>query len=343
MAEETVLVNRIQNRRGKRFNLPQPLRPGELGYAVDTEELFIGGEPDEGTPGFELYLGILNGITTLQQIIDNNTLIVSVTSFDDTVLEDIKTELSATTSNFSLYWDKDPEGYIFLLFETGEETQALDVINDTQFSSNIDEGFADNGTSYESSDVGLGVSVNDVGQVFLPLLNGDNPTHKQSSAISKAINEFRSSSYPFGLVTNVLNINITEKADLSKDDILYSPTTFELDYDVVYPEFKELDNFFVSEDIGINNSFAIDFTVDMKDSAGGNYYSGVGRMDIIYSSDIGDASITTDITQVDNLSGTNSLDFNAVFVSPGTIKLEYRHNFPADPVIKVITKRWVSF
>ena len=36
------LVARIQNRRGYKVNLPQPLAPGELGWCIDTKELFIG-------------------------------------------------------------------------------------------------------------------------------------------------------------------------------------------------------------------------------------------------------------------------------------------------------------
>ncbi len=40
-AGDTV-VARIQNRRGYKINLPQPLAPGELGWCIDTKELFIG-------------------------------------------------------------------------------------------------------------------------------------------------------------------------------------------------------------------------------------------------------------------------------------------------------------
>lgn len=42
-----IIPARIQNRRGKRQNLPQPLLPGELGFCVDTNELFIGSDPSD--------------------------------------------------------------------------------------------------------------------------------------------------------------------------------------------------------------------------------------------------------------------------------------------------------
>ena len=40
-------VSRIQNRRGKRRDLPQPLDPGEFGLCIDTKQLFIGADVTE--------------------------------------------------------------------------------------------------------------------------------------------------------------------------------------------------------------------------------------------------------------------------------------------------------
>lgn len=39
-----VVISRIQNRRGLRRNLPQPLRPGEIGLTIDTRQVWIGNE-----------------------------------------------------------------------------------------------------------------------------------------------------------------------------------------------------------------------------------------------------------------------------------------------------------
>lgn len=41
------IISRIQNRRGLKQDLPQPLRPGELGFATDTLQLYIGVDPEE--------------------------------------------------------------------------------------------------------------------------------------------------------------------------------------------------------------------------------------------------------------------------------------------------------
>ena len=43
--QQTIISARIQNRRGLRQNLPQPLLPGELGLATDTGQVFIGADP----------------------------------------------------------------------------------------------------------------------------------------------------------------------------------------------------------------------------------------------------------------------------------------------------------
>ena len=44
MANTNVIISRIQNRRGLKQDLPQPLRAGELGFAVDSKQVFIGSD-----------------------------------------------------------------------------------------------------------------------------------------------------------------------------------------------------------------------------------------------------------------------------------------------------------
>lgn len=48
MANESnnnIIVSRIQHRRGLKQDLPQPLRPGEIGVATDSRQVYIGGDP----------------------------------------------------------------------------------------------------------------------------------------------------------------------------------------------------------------------------------------------------------------------------------------------------------
>lgn len=43
-SNNTVIISRIQNRRGLKHDLPQPLRPGEIGLTVDSRQVFIGSD-----------------------------------------------------------------------------------------------------------------------------------------------------------------------------------------------------------------------------------------------------------------------------------------------------------
>lgn len=43
----TVVIAKIQNRRGLRRDLPQPLDPGEIGLCIDTGQMFIGADPED--------------------------------------------------------------------------------------------------------------------------------------------------------------------------------------------------------------------------------------------------------------------------------------------------------
>ncbi len=61
------LVARIQNRRGYKVNLPQALAAGELGWCLDTKQLFIGLDEDNSSS----ILNVRNQIDA-QNLIDNN-------------------------------------------------------------------------------------------------------------------------------------------------------------------------------------------------------------------------------------------------------------------------------
>jgi len=51
------IVARMLNRRGRRINLPQPLDAGELGWCLDTKQLFVGLDPENALPAIETYIG----------------------------------------------------------------------------------------------------------------------------------------------------------------------------------------------------------------------------------------------------------------------------------------------
>ena len=86
MAEDNnkVIISRIQNRRGLKQDLPQPLRPGEIGFATDTRQVFIGADPSVGVSGdfnsqsiFETTVGAKD----FTQSIANNNIIAFTVPF----------------------------------------------------------------------------------------------------------------------------------------------------------------------------------------------------------------------------------------------------------------------
>lgn len=77
-SNNSVVVSRIQNRRGLKQDLPQPLRSGEIGLATDSRQVFIGG--DEINSSFNKIL-ILENTDNARQIVDSiaNNQIISFT------------------------------------------------------------------------------------------------------------------------------------------------------------------------------------------------------------------------------------------------------------------------
>lgn len=67
-----IVISRIQNRRGRRENLPQPLRPGEIALTSDTRQVWIGGDPSLMIAGVLVYGD--KDIATAQTIIDTAIL-----------------------------------------------------------------------------------------------------------------------------------------------------------------------------------------------------------------------------------------------------------------------------
>lgn len=50
-SDSATIISRMQQRRGLKQDLPQPLRPGELGFTIDSQQVFIGADP-QGAPSF---------------------------------------------------------------------------------------------------------------------------------------------------------------------------------------------------------------------------------------------------------------------------------------------------
>ena len=67
-SNNTVVVSRIQNRRGLKQDLPQPLRSGEIGLSTDSRQVFIGGGEINSTENKVL---IFENTDNAKQIVDS--------------------------------------------------------------------------------------------------------------------------------------------------------------------------------------------------------------------------------------------------------------------------------
>ncbi len=84
VANANVIISRIQNRRGLKQDLPQPLRPGEIGFALDTRQVFIGADPDDVISGGYNKVSVFETTTNAKDItisIANNQIIAFTVPF----------------------------------------------------------------------------------------------------------------------------------------------------------------------------------------------------------------------------------------------------------------------
>jgi len=76
-ANNNVVISRIQNRRGLKQDLPQPLREGEIGLALDSSQVYIGGDIDSSTSNISSFESTTSSVSLTQDVA--NTRVVHFT------------------------------------------------------------------------------------------------------------------------------------------------------------------------------------------------------------------------------------------------------------------------
>jgi hypothetical protein len=98
---DKTIVSRIQHRRGLKQDLPQPLRPGELGLATDSRQLYIGGDPNNPTAAdyhsISYYEDTASAKEHVRSIANNNVMAFSVPTF-----KVVESQFNGTTNQ--VYW-----------------------------------------------------------------------------------------------------------------------------------------------------------------------------------------------------------------------------------------------
>lgn len=97
MANNQIVISRIQNRRGIRENLPQPLLPGEFALTVDTGELWIGTDPNQPPFGIRTYSSAGGDIAAAESIADSQVVSVKfVAPFTEAEFDSLVLYLTGT-------------------------------------------------------------------------------------------------------------------------------------------------------------------------------------------------------------------------------------------------------
>lgn len=110
-----IVISRIQHRRGRRENLPQPLLPGEVAVTSDTSQAWMGQDPELAVPSINVYTNKLEA--TAQGIIDNSIVEVRfgegfTTSNLTTMINNLVADGTVTLTENDILWDSTRRGQI---------------------------------------------------------------------------------------------------------------------------------------------------------------------------------------------------------------------------------------
>jgi hypothetical protein len=116
-----LIVSTIQQKRGLRKDLPQPLLPGEFGFCYDTGQLFIGTEED----GARKLVLELFGDQAGSETMVNTTLLQSQVFLVELPGTTVFTEADQATVQFFKFVDPRPDGHyyrVYVAYTSAQET-----------------------------------------------------------------------------------------------------------------------------------------------------------------------------------------------------------------------------
>lgn len=328
-----LIVSRIQNRRGRQVDLPQPLRPGEYGWAMDTGLLFIGGDADLTPSGVQIISGFY---TTAQSMINNQMIEVDMSalgSFDladfrlfmgdaanfPTVSGNIGAPATPVAPENVLYDEEDKIAFIGLnLTQSPEQANYItDIANAV-------------GTYADAVPSTLAYTITTNGTF-------NTNTHGIANSISAILNNLNGT---VAIATTRLNIEVLTEFSAADADELFLPSIYTLPASGTFVDFPGAGG--LQYDVSEADTLHLEYSCYGND--GSNYLHMTGAMKI--SSIVASAETTMmddfiESRDPDVLAGT--IEFQSVFVGPNTTKLQYKHNLPMSLTFSTITRRWLSF
>lgn len=124
-----IVISRIQHRRGRRENLPQPLLPGEVAVTSDTSQAWMGQDPELAVPSINVYTN--KAQSTAQNIIDNSIVEVRYgEGFTEanftTLVGALEADGSVTLTDSDILLDTTSRGKIVSITVTNAGTNYVD-------------------------------------------------------------------------------------------------------------------------------------------------------------------------------------------------------------------------
>lgn len=146
-----IVISRIQHRRGRRENLPQPLLPAEVALTSDTGQAWMGQDPALAVPSINVYSDKLE--TTAQTIVDAN---IAETQFDEdftitifnTLVAELEADGTTTLVADDILWDSTFRGVIISItvdnagsnYMTGDAVTAVSATGSGFVGTVVDDG-----------------------------------------------------------------------------------------------------------------------------------------------------------------------------------------------------------
>jgi len=302
-------VSRIQLRRGEHVNLPQPLDLGEVGWCLDTQRLYIGGDPSELPPAIQVFPGYY---TSVQTIIDDQIVKIEV---DDGLLdfEDFVTYMALySTADHIEYTEA---GAVYVALTSGQVASYATI-----------EAYI---LAYDdpADDIILTVTQG-LGQT----LDGDGifalATHADAGAVATLINVLSG----VAVVNEKANVEIkTEYSDDFKTISL-----------PVSGSYVDLPTPGISYVIAQSDTLLINYSIRLND--GSDYLQEVGQMEVVASVEQADAMLFQTANKMNSVGLVGEVTFQAVYVGvSSSFKIQYMSTLPATAILRYKVTNWRSY
>lgn len=299
-------VSRQQQRRGNHANLPQPLRDGELGFCIDDQRLYIGSNPNVMPPAIQAYPDFL---TQAQSVADNQIIRVGVNN-GTFVLADFITYMALYVSADHIRYNN--VDTVYVVIATGQIAIYAGTIRPYMLAF---------GASVLTVVMGVGITFDHSGLAAMS-------THLDSGGVAFLINLILG-----GAACNEKsNVEILTEYTPQIDFITVSLPTSGAFIDMPSSLLS-----FVTTNV---DTLRIEYSVYLHNGA--DMLQENGQILVVASTDQASAQAFQTSSKMNSMGLAGSVLFQAVYVSAGAYKLQYKNTLSATATLRYRTEAWRS-